>query len=139
VQSNEELQQGAAAAHGWRRPDVCMDSTGGFVVVWEDDQAGTGLSRIVARRFNPAGETLGALFTVNQASPGQHRPAPASAGSRQRSVEVVVIWQGDRDRNGSYEILARPYRSDGSARADEIPLNSIRSGQRRRPDVGVTG
>jgi hypothetical protein len=129
-----EIAMGSVGAGQQHRPDVGMDSTGRFVVVWEDDQDDNGVYQIAARRFDAAGEVLGAQFTVNQVSAGQHRLPRVHANA---AFEFVVTWQDDRDRNGSYEILARPYLSDGSARASEVRLNSVSSGQRRRPDVGV--
>jgi hypothetical protein len=129
-----EIAMGSVSAGQQHRPDVGMDSTGRFVVVWEDDEDGNGVYQIVARRFDAAGEALGAQFTVNQVSAGQHRLPRVHANA---AFEFVVTWQDDRDRNGSYEILARPYPADGSARASEVRLNSVSSGQRQRPDVGV--
>jgi hypothetical protein len=117
-----------------RHPDVGMDAAGRFVAVWEDDQEAGGLSQIVGRRFEAHDETFGALFTVNQESAGQHRLPRVHANA---AFEFVVTWQDDRDRDGSYDVFARPYRSDGSPRADETPVNLTRSGQRRAPDVGV--
>ena len=129
-----EIAVSAASAGQQRRPDVGMDSTGRFVVVWEDDRDGHGVYQIIARRFSAAGEALGPPLTVNRASAGQQRFPRVHANA---AFEFVVTWQGDRDRTGLYEILARPYRADGTARANETPLASISSGPRRRPDVGV--
>ena len=120
-----EIAVSAASAGQQRRPDVGMDSTGRFVVVWEDDRDGHGVYQIIARRFSAAGEALGPQFTVNRASAGQQRFPRVHANA---AFEFVVTWQGDRDRTGLYEILARPYRSDGTARANETPLASISSG-----------
>ena len=129
-----EIAVSSARPGQQRRPDVGMDSTGRFVVAWEDDLDGNGVYQIIARLFNVAGETLSPQFTVNQASAGQQRFPRVHANA---AFEFVVTWQGDRDRNGLYEIVARPYRSDGAARVNEIRLKSIGSGQRRRPDIGV--
>jgi hypothetical protein len=129
-----EMAVNSVGAGQQRRPDVGLDSTGRFVVVWEDDQDGNGVYQIIARRFGAADEALGAQFSVNQVNAGQHRLPRVHANA---AFEFVVTWQDDRNRNGLYEIFARPYRSDGSARANEVRLNSISQGQRRRPDVGV--
>src|SRR5262245_21038799 len=85
-----EILVNAVSAGQQRRPDVGIDATGRFVVVWEDDQDGKGLYQILARRFNGAGEALGAQFTVNQASTGLHRLPRVHANA---AFEFVVTWQ----------------------------------------------
>jgi hypothetical protein len=132
--SGGEIAVSSAGLGQQRRPDVGMDSTGRFVVVWEDGLDGNGGYQVIARRFTAAGEALSPPFPVSQASPAQQRFPRVHANA---AFEFVVTWQGDRDRTGSYEILARPYRSDGTARANETVLTSFSSAQPRRPDVGV--
>jgi hypothetical protein len=113
---------------------VSVADDGRFVVVWEDDSDNNGKYEILARRFNANGAALGGQFTVNQSSTGQQRKPRVDASA---SFEFVVVWEDDRDGNGKYQIFARPFRSDGTARANEVTINPVSAGEQRSPDVGM--
>lgn len=66
------------------KPQVACDWVGNFIVVWEDDSAGTGLGDIRAQRYNPQGLPLGTEFVVNSGTAGD-----------QTMPDVAVDWAGE--------------------------------------------
>ncbi|WP_437523184.1 metallophosphoesterase [Sorangium sp. So ce726] len=49
----------------------------------------------------------------------------------------VVVWEDDHDDNGVGQIYARGFDPDGNARFSQLAVNSVDSGQQRRPSVAV--
>ncbi len=93
-----------------RAPTIAVDTTGRFVIAWEDDNDNNGLWQIWARGFDAAGEERISAFNVNYDDEGQQlEPAIGMSGSS----DFVVAWQDDRDANGYYEIAARGVGSGG--------------------------
>jgi hypothetical protein len=113
-------------------PEVAMDATGNFVVVWEDDQDGNGRYEILARGFNANGAPRFSLqepTPVNTVSAGQQlRPSVAMDATG----NFVIVWEDDQDGNGKYQILGRGFNANGTPRFSlEEPnaVNSVSAGQ----------
>ncbi len=117
-----------------RNPDIGISANGQFVITWEDDRNKNGYYEIYARRFNANGTALGNEFKVNQVSSGQQRYPRVVSNN---SFEFAISWQDDRDKNGYYEIFARPYNSNGSPRSNERKINPFSAGQQLKPDIGI--
>ena len=103
-------------------PSVAMDTDGGFVVVWSGE--GDGDTRgVFARRFGASGDPTGPDFRVHQASVwSQENPRV----SIRPDGSYIVIW--DDDEQWNYNIYARLFDVDGSARGTEFRVNSRASG-----------
>ena len=83
------------------RPDVAMDLSGNFVVVWEDD---SNEYDIYAAGFKFPTIRLFDDFTVNQVSSGQQlNPVVAMAWDG----SFFVVWEDDSNENNIYQIRAR--------------------------------
>ncbi|MFN0056328.1 MAG: cellulase family glycosylhydrolase [Planctomycetales bacterium] len=106
---------------------------GGFQAAWSG--AGTGdANAIYARRFDSAGNPLGASFRVNTASAAtEQQPAMARDGTNQ----VVVVWQAtgnSLDGSGS-GIVARRFDLNGTALGPEFLVSQTTTGTQADPSV----
>ncbi len=117
-----------------QNPSVVMGSDGGFVVVWEDDSDSSGNYDIFARGFNSNGLERFSDITVNPSPGGQHL-APAIASSS--SAGFVVTWEDDTDANGSYQIKARGFDSNGAELIPAFTVNSNSDGQQLKPNIAM--
>ena len=91
------------------RPEVGMDGSAAFVVVWESQSAPSGL---IAQRFDPAGQPLGGEFRVNAntfAGPTAHDVAVVRYGS------FIVAWHATTSTDPSGGVFARIFRRDGTS------------------------
>jgi hypothetical protein len=102
------------------RPAVAVDEAGRSVVVWEDDADGNGVRQIRARRFGPAGEGLGATFTVNQVATGDQRVPAVAMG---RGGDFVIVWEDDPTMSGGAAVVGRGFRADGTGWLADFPIS----------------
>jgi len=117
-----------------RNPDVAVDDSGRFVIVWEDDQDGNGSYQILARGFTAAGAQRIADFTVNTVSNGQQfNPAIAS----DTAGNFVVTWEDDQDDNGKFQIYHRGFNASGSQKFAQAQVNTNSAGQHTKPSISA--
>ncbi len=113
-------------------PDVAMNGSGSFVVVWEEATKGMGYP-ITGLRFNSAGSPVGATFQVNVGGYYNYKPTVGLADSGQ----FTVAW-ASAEKGSGYNILARQFDSVGSPIAGELQVNTT-SGfyYSYSPDLGM--
>jgi hypothetical protein len=81
-----------------------------------------------------AGDPLFKDRMANVQLTGNHRdPVIATAPNG----SFVVVWEDDHDDNGVGQIYARGFDTDGNALFSQIVVNSVASGQQRRPAVAI--
>ena len=100
-----------------RTPATGMDGSGGFVIAWDDHRNGN--CDVYAQRYDPAGNPLGANFTVND-DPGtaqQHSPALSVDGSG----NFIITWEDER--NGNVDIHAQRYDPPGTPVSSNFKVN----------------
>ncbi len=114
-------------------PDVAMDATGRFVVVWaSDDQDGDDYG-VYGQVFDAAGASLGSEFRVNLTT-ARHQQAPSVA--MDQDGDFVVAWQSEIAGDNKWDILARRFDADGLAKdVAEIQVSSVSDGTELAPDV----
>jgi hypothetical protein len=113
-------------------PAIAMSGSGEFVVVWEAPVHGD--YEIRGRCFDAQGVPRTREIAINVETRGSQRfPAVAMNGAR----EFVVAFRSNVA--GSYEIRARRFSTDGSARGDEIPVNAETRGDQLAPAVALEG
>lgn len=105
-------QQNAAVA---RAPD------GRFVVVWEGDVDGRGVTDIFARRHAADGTPLGPEFIVNSFR-ANRQVFPAVAINA--SGEFIVAWDSDGQDTPALNAYAQRYNADGTPRGGEFRINN---------------
>lgn len=114
-------------------PSVGVDQYGNSVVVWQRDTDAEGESIIRARGFYEGGCSRFSI-TVNTAASGSHRnPAVAV----RPSGSFVVVWQGDPEGDGQYQIFARGFDGEGNERFPDTLVHTTSTGQHLRPTVAV--
>lgn len=89
-------------------PDVAIDPSGRFVVVWhvgDSDMNGS----LQARRFDAAGHPLGASFVISGAS----TPGVAPRVAMDAAGGFVVVWTRLGTRSTGNQILARRFAASG--------------------------
>jgi 6-phosphogluconolactonase (cycloisomerase 2 family) len=104
-------------------PDVAMDAEGNFVVVWQDQTELDGSENgIFAQRYLADGTPDGGEFQVNVTTLyDQEYPVVAMTDSG----EFVVAWASIQSLHSyHYDILARRYNSDGTAKEGEILVSA---------------
>ena len=117
-------------------PDIAMDGSGDFVVVWQDDKDGNGKYQIYARGFDANGAEGFPDMTVNSVSTGQQlKPAIAMDGSG----NFVVLWEDDKDGNGTYQVYARGFDAGGVERFGDRAVNTDSTGQQLAPAIAIDG
>lgn len=122
-------------------PAVSVANSGEFVVVWQDDSDEDHVYQIKARLFradgNPQttgnGNLIPELLLEGGNKGHQRNPdiAATPAGAQ------VIVWEDDRDGNGSYQIRARGYQANRNDWFGPITVNTTASGQQVQPAVSV--
>jgi hypothetical protein len=102
---------------------------GGFVAVFQEAGRtengltdGTYVANVYARLFDSSGTPAGARFLVNAGTIG-YQSAPTVVALEDGGF--AVAWSSDTDGGGDYDVFARSFNADGSARQDyDMLLNS---------------
>ncbi|MBI4617117.1 MAG: DUF4347 domain-containing protein [Planctomycetes bacterium] len=109
-------------------PDVAVDRSGSFVIAWRSDVAFD--YDIRARRFDSAGNPLGADFVVNSTTTAfEWSPAVAVNGTG----TTVFAWQSFEV--GGWNIRAREFDASGNPAADDFLVNPTTAGPQIQPDI----
>jgi CSLREA domain-containing protein len=117
-------------------PEVAMDSSGDFVVVWQSQgQDGSNLG-VYARRYNAAGTALDASeFRVNQTT-NLDQAAPAIAADS--SGNFVVTWvTRSQDAANTWGIYARRFAANGTALSNEFLVNTYTASDQEVPTIAM--
>jgi hypothetical protein len=102
-------------------PAVAPLPGGGFVVVWESQQDGSGLA-VVGRRFDSRGGPLGGEFLVNTFTPG-NQAAPRITSDA--AGNFVVVWHSASNQDGSlFGVFGRRYNASGTPLSGEFQVNT---------------
>ncbi len=122
------------AAGQQKRPHISTCHDGRFNVVWEDDTDENGYYQIKMRGFTADGNERFAQRTVNAEPEGQqYRPRVAMAPDG----SCVVVWQTDRNNDGSFDVRMRGFNADGTVRWSDRRVNPESRGNQRNPRVAM--
>lgn len=99
-------------------PAVAVDSSGSYVVVWEDERNGN--YDIFAQRLNSTGSPIGSNFKVNDDAGTTNQAVPAVAVNK--AGAFVIAWADLR--NGVKDIYCQRYNSGGSKLGTNLKVNS---------------
>jgi hypothetical protein len=121
-----ELRVNTFTAGVQAAPDVAIDESGRFVVVWESNEQDGDQYGVYAQSFDAAGKRVGDEQRVNITTAGrQRRPAVAMA----YDGRFVVVWEST-DKDGSQEaVVLRRYGPDGAPLSGEEVVNTETQGQ----------
>ena len=119
----------------WYCPDVAMDSSGNYIVVWHtNDTGGDGSGYgIFSRRYNAAGAAIdGAPVQVNTITAGDQTKPRVEMDS---SGNYTIVWEGP-DASGT-GIYARQYNNAGVPLAVESLINQTTTGTQDKPGLAL--
>ena len=116
------------------RPSVVMDTSGNFVVVWQDKREGN--YDIYGQRYNSSGNALGGNFKINDDLGISYQGYPQVACDKEGNF--VVVWQDQR--NGEYDIYAQRYDYSGAKSGGNFRVNDDEGNfYQGQPDVAMDG
>jgi predicted nucleic acid-binding Zn-ribbon protein len=133
--AGDEFQVNAMGTGDQNDAVVAKFSDGGFVVVWEDEQAATGtFENIVARRFDSDGDPAGAEIDVNVYISNDQEDAAVATDA---ADNFVVAWESE-GQDGHYDsVIVRRYDSSAMPLSDEMVVNTYTLGDQDDPTLAV--
>ncbi len=134
---NEVKVNSVTSADQWR-PDVEMDQSGNYIIVWESTDEDGDLEGIYAQRFENTGAKAGPAFRVNQQIINeQMRPQVAM----QPSGDFAVVFEGyapdsvkDQGDTG-YDAVMRCFDAAGTPITDDFVVNETLIDAQMRPRI----
>lgn len=114
-----------------RDPDVAMNDLGHFVVVWADDHSGD--FDIYAQMYAANATPIGSSFKVNDDVTDNAQIYPAI--DMDGEGNFVICWTDYRD--GTADIFAQRYGSDGTPLESNFMVNNAASYSRYVPDISM--
>ncbi len=121
----------AGSAGQWS-PDIAIDGSGNFVIVWEDYRNGN--PDIYAQRYDSYGNPLGGNFKVNDDTGSFDQKNPAVA--MDTSGNFVITWTDQRKDYWNPDIYAQRYDSWGTPRDTNFDVSDYGTGS---PDICIDG
>lgn len=121
-------------------PKIAALSGGGFVIVWQTEDAGAdgSGSAIMAQIYDDSGNAVGDNFVVNTtANLEQIEPSVAALGDG----GFVVTWTDtsqNTDPNVLYEVRGQVFGADGSKIGDEFTANRAAADNQSTPAIAAT-
>jgi hypothetical protein len=100
-----------------RFPSISVDSSGNFIIVWEDNR--TGNNDIFTQLYSSDGTTLGSNFKVNDDIGNAWQGY--SFVYRNGNANFIITWADDRD--GNSDIYAQRYSHDGIVLGSNFKVN----------------
>ncbi len=136
AQGGEILANGTTSGDQWH-PSIAMDTTGGFVVVWEDVNGADGSSNgIFGRRFDASGVAQGGEFRVNTTTADQQT---APAVGMNAAGGFVVTWQSLNQDGGGTGVYAQRFDLSGVAQGSQTLVNTTTANDQRSASVAYVG
>ncbi|MEM6804667.1 MAG: hypothetical protein AAF696_24940, partial [Bacteroidota bacterium] len=132
--SGTETQINTTSNLSQQKPDVAMDSTGNYVVVWESfgtDGSGFG---IYAQRFLTDGTRTGTEFNINSTTIEDQR-FPSVAMDQEGNF--VICWMDEIKDGSGWGIYAQQYSNTGVANGAEFLVNTTTTGHQKFPQIAM--
>jgi len=129
-----KVNEGDSTYYQHPSPSIAMDTSGAFVVCWEDKRNGN--ADIYAQRYDLEGNGIGLNFRVNDDVGATDQWGPSvSIGL---SGDFMICWQ-DR-RNGNWDIFAQHYTPSGDTSGANFRVNDDQGSENQEnPSVSVVG
>jgi len=115
-------------------PDIAVDASGNFVVVWNTNDVFSGnTGDVFGQRFASNGMPLGLEFQVATSPYDQYE---ARVGS-DAAGNFVVVWRSSGQDGSSNGIFGQRYSSDGAPLGTEFRVNTYTTNNQRLADVAA--
>jgi hypothetical protein len=134
VAQGGEFLVNTSTAYNQEFPNLGMDGSGNFVVVWAGpDQDNVG---VFGQRFSAAAVKQGVEFQINvYTTMQQYDPAVA----RDAAGNFVVVWRSNGQDGAFYGIFGRRYNASGVAQGSEFRINSYNTNNQRTANISMDG
>lgn len=129
----DEFRVNSTTANHQLAPDVAMDASGNFAVVFENTLPVT-VANVSVQRYNAAGEPVGDEFLVNTTQNTDHT---FPAIDMTPNGNFVVAWQDFGDDGSGTGVFAQRYNAAGQAQGANIPVNTTTTGAQSRADIAI--
>ena len=115
-------------------PDVAMDGSGRFVVVWQSDKEDGNDLGVFGRRYAADGTPLSGEFQVNIFTGSyQFRPRVASDAAG----DFTVVWGSQAEDGSGIGVFGRRFDASGNAKSAEFRANTYAFGPQTFPAIGM--
>ncbi len=132
--NGSETLVNTTTADNQQRPEMAMDTSGNYVVVWESHLEDGDDYGIYAQLYNSDGTTNGGQITISQTTAGAQRSPDVDMDD---NGDFTVVWMSYGEDNDGWGVYARRYNSDGTAKANDWRVNSTQTGNQMHPRVAV--
>lgn len=122
------------------RPRIAHQPDGGFVVVWDSDEAGLGGTDtngcVLGQRYNSDGTPSGNEFQVNTSTTYWQWGGDIGTDG---AGNFIAVWASPHAgiNGGDFDIFGQRFLANGSADGDEFPINSYTTGRQEYPAIAV--
>ncbi|MCE9605259.1 MAG: cadherin repeat domain-containing protein [Planctomycetia bacterium] len=113
---------------------VAYDAAGNFIVVWTSaaqDGSGTG---VYGRRFDAAGNPLGAEFRINTTTAGNQTEAAVATDG---AGNFLVTWSSQAQDGSGYGVYGQRFDSTGAKVGGETAMNVTTAGDQRESRIAM--
>ena len=114
-------------------PDIAMDATGEFVVVWHSYDPAGATADIVGRRFSADATPMTPDFPINAYTTGQQRLGRIGMAA---DGSFIVTWE-DWFQIDEIDVFARRFEANGKPRGSDFLVNAYTTGLQYTPVVAV--
>jgi hypothetical protein len=117
------------------RASVAKAPEGGFVVTWASEYQDGNVRGVFARRYDAAGNPLGAEFQVNSyVTNSQEGPAVAVA----EDGRFVIVWESYGQDGDNWDVFGQRYDASGLRSGPEFRVNEVTTAFQDAPAIGIS-
>jgi len=129
-----EVSSGLSASH--QRPNVSMDPSGNFVVVWAGYNE-LDMSSVFAQRYNNLGVAQGSVLQVNATASIDFEDGAPTIDTDSAGNFVVTWRQVGANPDGSLDVFGQQFDSTGARRGGEFLVNTTTNGNQSSSSVAM--
>lgn len=134
VAAGPETPVGTFTKGSQSTPSIASDAAGNYVMVWNSINQDGDQGGIYGRRYNAAGNPLGAEFQINETTVGsQSRPQIAMNSSGR----FIVTWDGSGTGDADLGVFARIYNPSGVPATGAFAVPAELAGTQTNSSVGI--
>ncbi len=115
------------------QPDIAIDNSGNYVIVWEGEGNGDDYG-VFGQRYNFLGATQGSEFRVNTYTANDQ---DSQSVAMDNSGNFVVVWESSSQDGNDNEVYAQRYNSSGLAAGSEFRVNTYVTKNQNNPSVAM--
>jgi hypothetical protein len=132
-----ELLVGTLGSNQEDAARASLDSSGNFIVTWQENFGATSGWDIYARRFSAAGTALDANPVLVNTTTTQAQQLPSLA--ELPGGEYLIAWQSQNQDGNNWGVFAQAFNADGTRNGGEFQVNSTTQGPQQNSAVAWGG